>query len=169
VLILRRRHADRTGQLWLQRLKDSGSNKRLNLIYLANGKLVHSLHSTNRAAIVQKGHAEILRQEYVANDILGSEVVQQSKARRKDDFLVAFSPVIAEATATAYKGAANEVQQKLRRVVEVWRQRQIFELPIQEAIESRIDGMLILLGRLVQRPRNFIPSLIHQLLTAFES
>lgn len=36
-LITSRRHADRTGQLWLQRLKDSGSNKRLNLIYLANG------------------------------------------------------------------------------------------------------------------------------------
>jgi regulator of Ty1 transposition protein 103 len=68
------------------------------------------------------------------------EVAQQSKARRKDDFLIAFSPVIAEATATAYKGATNEVQQKLRRVVEVWRQRQIFELPIQDAIESRIDG-----------------------------
>lgn len=68
------------------------------------------------------------------------EVAQQSKARRKDDFLIAFSPVIAEATATAYKGATNEVQQKLRRVVEVWRQRQIFETPIQEAIEGRIDG-----------------------------
>jgi regulator of Ty1 transposition protein 103 len=68
------------------------------------------------------------------------EVAQQSKARRKDDFLIAFSPVIAEATATAYKGATNEVQQKLRRVVEVWRQRQIFEIPIQEAIETRIDG-----------------------------
>jgi regulator of Ty1 transposition protein 103 len=70
------------------------------------------------------------------------EVAQQSKARRKDDFLIAFSPVIAEATATAYKGATNEVQQKLRRVVEVWRARQIFELPIQEAIEARIDGKM---------------------------
>lgn len=104
-VMFHRRHADRTGQLWLQRLKDSGSNKRLNLIYLAN------------------------------------EVAQQSKARRKDDFLIAFSPVIAEATATAYKGATSEVQQKLRRVVEVWRARQIFELPIQEAIESRIDEL----------------------------
>jgi len=35
------------------------------------------------------------------------------------------------------------VQQKLRRVVEVWRQRQIFEQPIQEAIEARIDGTLL--------------------------
>ena len=32
-----RRHADRTVQLWLQRLKDSPSHKRLVLIYLANG------------------------------------------------------------------------------------------------------------------------------------
>lgn len=32
-----RRHADRTAQLWMQRLKDSAPNKRLSLIYLANG------------------------------------------------------------------------------------------------------------------------------------
>jgi len=69
------------------------------------------------------------------------EVAQQSKGRRKDDFLIAFSPIIAEATATAYKGATHEIQQKLRRVVEVWRSRQIFELPIQDAIEARIDGI----------------------------
>ncbi|KAL9120592.1 MAG: hypothetical protein Q9187_002848 [Circinaria calcarea] len=102
-VMFHRRHADRTAQLWLQRLKDSGAGKRLNLIYLAN------------------------------------EVAQQSKVRKKDDFLIAFSPIIAEATATAYKGGTNEVQQKLRRVVEVWRQRQIFETPIQEAIEARVN------------------------------
>ena len=107
-ITLFRRHADRTGTLWFQRLKDSGSNKRLNLIYLAN------------------------------------EVAQQSKARKKDDFLVAFAPIIAEATAVAYRGATNEVQTKLRRVVEVWRARQIFETPIQEAVESRIEGQLSL-------------------------
>ena len=84
------------------------------------------------------------------------EVAQQSRARRKEDFLIAFSPVsstanitgiwvnimkiIAEATATAYKGASNDIQQKLRRVVEVWRQRAIFEPPIQDAVEARVDG-----------------------------
>lgn len=74
-----------------------------------------------------------------------SEVVQQSKARKKDDFPIAFSPIIAEASATAYKGATNEVQQKLRRVVEVWRARQIFELPILEAIENQLAGKYIVL------------------------
>jgi regulator of Ty1 transposition protein 103 len=44
--------------------------------------------------------------------------------------------------AIAYKGASNEIQQKLRRVVEVWRQRSIFELPIQDAVEARVDGEL---------------------------
>ncbi|KAI9800023.1 MAG: hypothetical protein M1833_003552 [Piccolia ochrophora] len=72
---------------------------------------------------------------------LANEVAQQSKARNKDHFLVAFAPIIAEATAVAYRGATNEIQQKLRRVVEVWRQRQIFELPVQEAVESRIDEL----------------------------
>jgi regulator of Ty1 transposition protein 103 len=98
------RHADRTVQIWLQRLRDSPSSKRLNLIYLAN------------------------------------EVTQQSKARKKEDFVVAFSPVIAEATATAYKGATSELQGKLRRVIDVWKDRSIFETPIQAAIESRIEG-----------------------------
>jgi regulator of Ty1 transposition protein 103 len=136
-----RRHADRTGQLWLQRLKDSGSNKRLNLIYLANGKsLVHGISPVMAATTIQKSPGFCLLVPLLTTYGV-AEVAQQSKARRKDDFLIAFSPVIAEATATAYKGATNEVQQKLRRVVEVWRQRQIFELPIQDAIESRIDGI----------------------------
>lgn len=68
------------------------------------------------------------------------EVIQQSKSRKKDDFLIAFSPIIADATAVAYKGASNDVQQKIRRVVEVWKSRTIFDPAVQESIESRIDG-----------------------------
>ena len=49
--------------------------------------------------------------------------------------------IIAEATAAAYKGAMGDLQNKLKRTVEVWKQRQIFEAPIQEAIEARIAGM----------------------------
>jgi len=66
--------------------------------------------------------------------------VQQSKARHKEDFLQAFSPFIADATALAYKGASSEIQAKLRRVVDVWKERNIFERDIQEAMEARLDG-----------------------------
>ncbi|KAI0169466.1 DUF618-domain-containing protein [Hypoxylon sp. FL1284] len=102
-IMFHRRHADRTVQLWFQRLKDSTSHKRLNLIYLAN------------------------------------EVAQQTKARRREDFVVAFSPIMAEAVATAYKGATTEIQQRIQRVVDVWRDRNIFEEPILEAMYTRIQ------------------------------
>ncbi|OJD31347.1 uncharacterized protein BKCO1_4900027 [Diplodia corticola] len=104
-IMFHRRHADRTAQLWMQRLKDSTPNKRLSLIYLAN------------------------------------EVVQQSKARKKTEFVAAFSPIIAESTSAAYKGAPYDIQQKLRRVIEVWRQRVIFDPPVQDQIERNLDEL----------------------------
>ena len=81
----------------------------------------------------------------VADGHAATEVTQQSKARHKDDFVVAFSPVIGEATSTAYKGATSELQSKLRKVIAVWRDRAIFEAPIQDAIEKRIEGRFLFL------------------------
>ncbi|KAL7959208.1 hypothetical protein V8C34DRAFT_280612 [Trichoderma compactum] len=104
-IMFHRRHADRTVALWMQRLKDSSSTKRLSLVYLAN------------------------------------EVAQQSRIRHKEDFIIAFSPVIAEAAAVAYKGAPAEIQGKLRRVIDVWKDRAIFEAPIQAAIEARLNEL----------------------------
>ncbi|KAK3351694.1 RNA polymerase II-binding domain-containing protein [Neurospora tetraspora] len=101
-IMFHRRHAAQTVHLWLTKLKDLPSPKRLNMIYLAN------------------------------------EVTQQSKARNKDDFLQAFSPFIADATALSYKGASSDIQNKLRRVVDVWRERKIFPMEVQDAIDSRL-------------------------------
>jgi len=100
-----RRHADRAAHMWLGKLKESNTSKKLNLIYLAN------------------------------------EIMQQAKVRKKDDFLNAFMPIIAEATAVSYKGATQEVQLKIRRVVEVWRQRGVLDTAIQDATEARIDEL----------------------------
>ncbi|KAJ5513077.1 RNA polymerase II large subunit CTD [Penicillium fimorum] len=104
-VMFHRRHAERTGQIWLQKIRDSPPPKRLNLIYLAN------------------------------------EVAQQSKVRGKHDFLIALSPIIVDATSAAYKGSSNEYQQRIRRVVEVWRQRNVFDGAILDAVEARIDEL----------------------------
>ncbi|KAF2085518.1 DUF618 domain protein, partial [Saccharata proteae CBS 121410] len=72
---------------------------------------------------------------------LANEVVQQSKARRKNMFVEAFSPIIAESTAIAYKSATHDIQQKLRRVIEVWRQRGIFEPAVQDSIEKHVNDL----------------------------
>ena len=69
-----------------------------------------------------------------------SEVAQQSRIRHKEDFIIAFSPIIAEATSIAYKGAPADIQAKLKRVIDVWKERSIFESPIQAAIEARLQG-----------------------------
>jgi hypothetical protein len=71
-----------------------------------------------------------------------TEVVQQSKARQKGEFLREFSPYIAEGTQIAYKGASSDIQAKLRRVIDVWKDRNIFEPHVQEAVESRLEGEL---------------------------
>ncbi|KAF2868180.1 RNA polymerase II-binding domain-containing protein [Massariosphaeria phaeospora] len=72
---------------------------------------------------------------------LANEVAQTSKIRKKDEFLRAFDPVMVEAITIAYKGSSPEVQNKIRRVVEVWRQRQVFKLPIQDGIERSINDL----------------------------
>lgn len=41
-----------------------------------------------------------------------------------------------------------DIQGKLRRVIEVWRQRNVFEGPILDAVEARVNGTLFLLSEL---------------------
>jgi hypothetical protein len=72
---------------------------------------------------------------YLAND-----VVQQSRARRKDEFPRTFGGVIAEAMEIAYRGTSPDVQNKLRRVATVWRDRVVFEPAVLAEIERRLEG-----------------------------
>ncbi|KAL6703603.1 hypothetical protein ACN47E_009463 [Coniothyrium glycines] len=72
---------------------------------------------------------------------LANEITQTSRMRKKEEFLRAYEPIIAEAVAIAYRGSPTDIQNKIRRVVEVWRQRQIFSLPIQQDVEKQIDEM----------------------------
>ena len=44
-----------------------------------------------------------------------------------------------EACQTAYRSSTPEIQNKIRRVVEVWKQRNVFEAPIIQAIETRLN------------------------------
>jgi regulator of Ty1 transposition protein 103 len=47
---------------------------------------------------------------------------------------------VAESIALAYKAAPQNIRGKLAHVVGVWRERNIFELPVQAAVEARIQG-----------------------------
>ncbi|CAK4031077.1 DUF618-domain-containing [Lecanosticta acicola] len=101
--------------------------------------MFHRRHADRTASIWMNRLQESNMSKRLNLIYLANEVVQQSRARSKTDFLIAFEPLIADATALAYKGASQEVQGKLRRVVEVWRQRNIFDPRIQEQTEKRLD------------------------------
>jgi regulator of Ty1 transposition protein 103 len=72
---------------------------------------------------------------------LANEVAQQSRVRRKDEFPRAFGEVIAEAMGIAYRGSTVDIQNKLRRVVDVWRSRNVFEPTVLADIDKRLDGI----------------------------
>ncbi|KAF3010791.1 hypothetical protein E8E13_007983 [Curvularia kusanoi] len=72
---------------------------------------------------------------------LANEIAQTSKMRKKEDFLKAYESIIAEATTIAYKGSSHEIQNKIRRVVEVWRSRQIFSQQAQQSIEKALNDV----------------------------
>ncbi|KAK4892822.1 hypothetical protein LTR27_008736 [Elasticomyces elasticus] len=113
-LLFHRRHADKTSQLWLSTLTSAPT----------------STNSSPPALSVAKK----LNLIYLAN-----EVVQQSRARGKQDFVLAFEPVVGEGVGAAYKGANEGTQGKIRRVVEVWRQRAVFSKPILDVVEGRMS------------------------------
>lgn len=71
---------------------------------------------------------------------LANEVVQQSRAKRKDEFVNAFARVIAPALGTAYSQASKEVKERIKRVVGVWTQRQIFSPQILQDISKNLDS-----------------------------
>ncbi|KAK9365698.1 RNA polymerase II-binding domain-containing protein [Lipomyces kononenkoae] len=70
---------------------------------------------------------------------LANEVVQQSRARKREEFLKAFSPAIAEALENAYRQCSPDLQGKIRRVVDVWRQRTVFTDEVLKDIDTRLD------------------------------
>jgi regulator of Ty1 transposition protein 103 len=71
---------------------------------------------------------------YLVNDI-----VQNARARKRTEFPDAFAPLIAEAMQTAYRSSTPEIQAKIRRVLNVWQTRTVFDAPIVEAVEARLN------------------------------
>ncbi|OLL22843.1 UPF0400 protein [Neolecta irregularis DAH-3] len=73
---------------------------------------------------------------------LANEVAQQSKARKRDDFINAFNPeVIVTAMETVFRQGSNDLQGKVKRVVDVWRQRQVFPADTLQRIDETIALM----------------------------
>ncbi|KAG5519945.1 hypothetical protein PMAC_000222 [Pneumocystis sp. 'macacae'] len=74
---------------------------------------------------------------YLAND-----VTQQSKARKREEFVNAFSTVIAEAMENAYLHGTQDVQNRLKHVANVWEQRNIFSENVMMDVNKRLERIV---------------------------
>lgn len=70
---------------------------------------------------------------------LANEIVQQSRAKKKNEFLQAFEKVLPSAIESTYRSVPSDVKARIKRVVDVWKQRQIFSPQVLQDIESRIS------------------------------
>ncbi|KAH6644097.1 RNA polymerase II-binding domain-containing protein [Boeremia exigua] len=103
--------------------------------------LFHRRHAERIAAVWLQRMKESPPNKKLVLIYLANEITQTSKMRKKEEFLRAYEPIIAEATTVAYKGSPHEIQNKIRRVVEVWRQRQIFNQAAQQSIEKAMNDV----------------------------
>ncbi|QDS69787.1 hypothetical protein FKW77_010366 [Venturia effusa] len=111
------------------------------IVTVAQWIMFHRKHSKETAQVWAQRLKDSPAPKRLNLIYLANEVVQQSKARRRSEFVDDFGPIIAEATADAYRGATIDIQQKIRRVVEVWRARQIFQPAVQSEVEAKIDEL----------------------------
>ena len=108
-LLFHRRHAEAIVQCWNEALSDGMLHPIINS--KIGEMLTMAIASTNRK----------LNLIYLAN-----EVSQQSRVKRRTEYPEAFGKVIAPAVANILRHVPADVQGKVRRVVDVWRQRTVF-------------------------------------------
>ncbi|KAF1945628.1 DUF618-domain-containing protein [Clathrospora elynae] len=101
--------------------------------------LFHRRHAVRIAQVWLQRMKESTPNKKLVLIYLANEITQTSKMRKKEEFLLAFQPILAEATTAAYRGSPHDIQNKIRRVVEVWRSRQIFNQAVQKDVERSID------------------------------
>jgi len=98
--------------------------------------LFHKRQATaiaNEWAQYLQSNTDKLSPIYIAN-----EVIQQSKFKRRGEFVDAFAPVLPGALAGAYAVSNLATRDRIVRVVKVWRDRAIFSPQDQQNIEAAL-------------------------------
>ncbi|ORY85091.1 RNA polymerase II-binding domain-domain-containing protein [Protomyces lactucae-debilis] len=98
-----KRNAAQIVDIWHQAVRDASSNRKLNLIYLAN------------------------------------EVAQTSRAKKRPEYPEALSKVMPDALEHVFRQSTTSIQEKLKRVVDVWRQRSVFSPQVIDEISQRLQ------------------------------
>lgn len=105
--------------------------------------MFHKRHAQKTADIWARYLKQSPVQKKLSLIYLANEVVQQTRARRKEEFVNAFSEIIVDSVVGAYRQVPQNIKDKIKRVVDVWRQRSIFDNSIIDTLEQRINSGVI--------------------------
>ena len=70
---------------------------------------------------------------YLCNDVC------QNSRRKGPEFIEAFRNVVPEAIEHAFRRATSDMQTRIRRVINVWEERQVFEKELIYEIKGRLS------------------------------
>jgi len=93
--------------------------------------LFHYRHAERIAPEWEKYLAKAPIQKKLAIIYLANDVVQQSRAKRKTEFINAFAKLLPRSLSQAYKEVPEPVKQKIKKIVDIWQQRRIFPEPVK--------------------------------------
>ncbi|ANB16012.1 Rtt103p [Sugiyamaella lignohabitans] len=138
------------------------------IVKISQWILFHRRHADQAAVAWYKYLAQAPENRKLGLFYLANEVVQQSRAKKKDEFVNAFANVFPDAIGESYKHLTPSTQNKLRRLVDVLKQRSIFPPTTIQAIETRLSsggGPTKKIGNGISGSSLGIPSIPSQLTT----
>ncbi|KAK9480162.1 RNA polymerase II-binding domain-containing protein [Lipomyces japonicus] len=111
------------------------------IVNISQWILFHRRYAEQTVRTWSKFISEAPTHKKLALIYLANEVVQQSKARKKDEFIQAFSKVIISTIEGVYRQASQDLQNKIRRVIEIWRERAIFSEMLVADLDSKLEDV----------------------------
>lgn len=93
--------------------------------------LFHYRYAERIAPEWEKYLAKAPVQKKLAVIYLANDVVQQSRAKRKTEFIEAFNEVLPGALTQAYGEVPEPIKKKILKIVNIWKERRIFPTPIE--------------------------------------
>lgn len=65
-------------------------------------------------------------------------MVQQSRARKREEFTGAFAAVVPDTLADTYRQVPKDIKDRIKRVIDVWKQRMVFPPETLEMIDKKV-------------------------------
>ncbi|RPA87452.1 DUF618-domain-containing protein [Ascobolus immersus RN42] len=139
---------------------------------VASWIIYHRRHAQEIASIWVTKLKEVPAHKKLNLIYLANEVVQTSRNRKKEEFINAFAPIIGGSTISAYRETPAPIAEKIRRVVQVWKERSVFpeavlkqiEVGLAAADKDRTDPVRVAAASSSSRPT--IPSELREVVAA---